>query len=36
MPIEARSVCAGKDFAGDSPLAGVTVAAGLAVEEISA
>jgi type IV pilus assembly protein PilM len=36
MPIEARSVSAGKDFAGDCPLAGVTVAAGLAVEEVSA
>ncbi|MGH2942681.1 MAG: pilus assembly protein PilM [Solirubrobacteraceae bacterium] len=36
MPVEARSVAAGRDFSGEAPLAGVTVAAGLAVEEVSA
>jgi type IV pilus assembly protein PilM len=36
MPVEARSVCAAKGFSGDTPLAGVTVAAGLAVEEVAA
>jgi type IV pilus assembly protein PilM len=32
MPVEARSVAAGKDYSGDEDLAGVTVAAGLAIE----
>jgi len=36
MPVEARSVSAGKGFSSDIPLAGVTVAAGLAVEEVAA
>lgn len=34
MPVETRSVAAGKDFAGDGDLAGLTVAAGLAVEAV--
>jgi type IV pilus assembly protein PilM len=36
MPVEARTVAAGETFSGEPPLAGVTVAAGLAVEEVSA
>jgi type IV pilus assembly protein PilM len=36
MPVETRSVAAGKNFTGDGDLAGMTVAAGLAVEEVPA
>jgi type IV pilus assembly protein PilM len=36
MPVETRSVTAGKHFNGDGDLAGMTVAAGLAVEEVPA
>jgi type IV pilus assembly protein PilM len=36
MPVETRSVTAGKHFSGDGDLAGMTVAAGLAVEEVPA
>jgi Tfp pilus assembly PilM family ATPase len=36
MPVEARSVTAGKDYDGDGDLAGITVAAGLAVEAVPA
>jgi len=36
MPVEPRSVAAGQDFSGEAPLASVTVAAGLAVERVSA
>ena len=32
MPVETRSVAAGKNFKGDGDLAGMTIAAGLAVE----
>jgi type IV pilus assembly protein PilM len=35
MPVQTRCVRAGKGFSGDVPLAGVTVAAGLAVEEVT-
>jgi hypothetical protein len=34
MPVQTRSVAAGKGYSGDSDLAGMTVAAGLAVEEM--
>jgi type IV pilus assembly protein PilM len=34
MPVETRSVTAGKDYDGDGDLAGMTVAAGLAVEAV--
>jgi Tfp pilus assembly PilM family ATPase len=36
MPVEARSVAGAKDFHDETPLAGVTVAAGLAVEQAPA
>lgn len=36
MPVETRSVTPGKQFSGTAALAGVTVAAGLAVEEVAA
>jgi type IV pilus assembly protein PilM len=36
MPVETRSVTAGKDYKGDGDLAGITVAAGLAVEAVPA
>jgi type IV pilus assembly protein PilM len=36
MAVETRSVTAGKDFEGDSELAGMTVAAGLAIAEAPA
>jgi type IV pilus assembly protein PilM len=36
MPVETRSVAAGKDLKGDGDLAGMTVAAGLAVEAVPA